>query len=498
MSAGQGPADRGGDAERLAAAIEQGTPPGESGDAELARDLEIVAMLRSRSAAFDPHPTDRARAKQRLMAALAQDGGVDVTQQFEAQPFEAQSFEAQPFERQRVEVLRDDAAGPRAAELTAPMLPLADGPESDASTQIARVTDDQDAAGAGTTAVEAPDVTVPRTRRAGRHSVPSRPGGRARGSDRPAARGLRRRVLAVGAAAMVALIALAGVGGFVSRNALPGDTLYAMKRLAESTGTALTFDDQARAQRHLELATTRLDEVERLVERSSATGATPPDAALFEAAMEDFDASTGEGSRMLLAAEDASGPGDLGDLQAWAAEQAARLSVLRSSLPDSSVAEADDSIALLDRLLGRTESLEARSSCSEVTSTTVDDLGRLPAEGTCSPRVASTDDPTTEADESRTEDATGTATTAPDGTTSATDTADPTTGTNTPQGTEPEVLSEVGPDGLPLPGPSGPGEGLSTSTTPGEDGGEISLPLPLLPPMQLPPLLPGLPGVNIN
>ena len=73
MSAGQGPAG-GGDAERLAAAIEQGTPPRSVGDAELARDLEIVAMLRSRSAAFDPHPGDRARAKQRLMAALAQSG----------------------------------------------------------------------------------------------------------------------------------------------------------------------------------------------------------------------------------------------------------------------------------------------------------------------------------------------------------------------------------------------------------------------------------------
>ncbi|MBC8093000.1 MAG: hypothetical protein H7Y15_13885, partial [Pseudonocardia sp.] len=83
MSAGQGP-DRNGDAqnldahsrgahdldaERLAAAIEQGTTPG-SVSGELARDLDLVAMLRTRGAAYDPRPEDRARAKQKLMAAL--------------------------------------------------------------------------------------------------------------------------------------------------------------------------------------------------------------------------------------------------------------------------------------------------------------------------------------------------------------------------------------------------------------------------------------------
>lgn len=483
MSAGQGPAG-GGDAERLAAAIEQGTTPRSAGDAELARDLEIVAMLRSRSAAFDPHPGDRARAKQRLMAALAQSG---------------------------------DGSGPpqaRAAELTAPLGRITD----DAPTEAIAVTREPVVGGppahpetstdpgtvvADAPAAEAPDVAGTRPRRAGRHSLPSRPDGRARGASRPGRGGLRRRMVMVGAAVLAAVLAFTGADLF-SRDALPGDTFYAMKRLSESTGTALTFDDQDRAQRHLALATTRMNEVEQLVARGSASGATAPDAALVESAMREFDGSTGEGSRMLLTAGDPSGTAALGDLWAWAADQSARLSVLRSALPADSVDEADDSLALLDRLLVRTEALQARSSCSEVTSSVVDDLGPLPAEGDCSPRVsAPSPDSTTNTEVGSESDAT---TTAPEDT----DTTDPTTGTDTDTGpvtgtpttaTSPDgdggLLPRLGTDGLPLLDGEGSRDGLSTSTAP-EDDDNVSIPLPLLPPVQLPPLLPGLPGVSIG
>jgi len=485
MSAGQGK-----DAEQLAAAIDQGTPPGSVGDAELARDLEIVAMLRSRRGAYDPHPAARVDAKQRLMAAL----------------IEAQA--------------QDRAAGapPVAAlpqpettgfELTAPM-PVLTGTFEETAV-LGRV-DETEVISRITEADLEPDLdpepddtsdpeVAPRPRRAGRHSLPSRsastrPGSRSRrSSNRPASRGLRRRFAVVGAAAMVALIALVAAGNVAGRDALPGDAIYAMKRLSENTSLAFTFDDAARAQRHLELATTRIDEVEQLVRRGSAsTPATTADPALVEAAMREFDASTGEGSRGVLGAEeDASGAAALGDLRTWASEQATRLALLRSSLPDPAVADADTSIALLDRLLGRTEALEARSSCSEVTSAVVDDLGRLPAEGTCAPRTQIADDPSTSAteDESSTtntpEGSTGTTT--PDDTTTPEDTTAPTP-------TEDGLPPELGPDGLPLP----EGEGLSsnTSSSPDEEGSRVSIPLPLLPPVQLPPLLPGMPGITIG
>ncbi|WP_300008336.1 DUF5667 domain-containing protein [Pseudonocardia sp.] len=468
MSAGQGP-DRNGDAERLAAAIDQGRSPASVADVELARDLDIVAMLRTRGAAFDPHPTDRAQAKQRLMAAL----------------MAANTDGAFP-----------SGGAPAAAELTAPIEPVA---AEDDTAVIGRIAD-ADPEPAPTVVAEAaaadddagsPGAPPSRAGRAGRHSLPTRPAGRSRASKRPGSRGLRRRVAVVGASALAALVALATLGSVASRDALPGDMLYAMKRISENTALALTFDDTARAQRHLELATTRINEVEQLVGRDSGDAA---DAERVETAMRDFDSSTGEGSRMLLAAEDASGPAALADLRTWASEQVARLAVLRSSLPEPAVAEADTSIALLDRLLGRTEALEARSECSEVTSNVTDDLGPLPSEGTCSPRPAVADDPDTAVDESS-------PTTTPDnsGTGSSAPSSGP--GTSTPQESDaPDsgVLPELGPDGLPLPGTDG--DGLSTSG--GSDGSDrddqVSVPLPLVPPIQLPPLLPGMPGVSIG
>ncbi|QJY46305.1 DUF5667 domain-containing protein [Pseudonocardia broussonetiae] len=467
------PAGQGKDAEQLDAAIEQGTPPGSVADPELARDLEIVAMLRSRRAAYDPHPEDRSRAKQRLMEALL------------AAQAEDRAAAASP--------------APHASELTAP-LPLVTAPPApvsgatDETAVIGRVTDDEPAVAHedGGTAVESPVV---RPARPGRHSLPTRPGSRSRSraASRPPSRGLRRRFAMVGAATMVALVAIVTAGNFASRNALPGDALYAMKRISEDTGLAFTFDDTERAQRYLALATTRLDEVERLVQAGAAAGSADP--ALLAAAMHDFDESTGEGSRMLLSTEDASGAPALGDLRTWAAEQAARLSLLRSSLPDPAVADADTSLALLDRLVGRTEALEARSSCSDVTSNTVDDLGRLPAEGTCSPRAQVADDPAT------TEDESVTPTTTPDGTSPATSSTAPggttTTTPGAPSSESGGLLPDLGPDGLPL-----PDEGLSTSggssDTSGGGEGDVSIPLPLVPPIQLPPLLPGLPGVSIG
>ncbi len=439
------------DAERLAVAIELGTPPGSVAAPELARDLQIVAMLRTRGAAFDPTPDARARAKARLMAALAE----------------------------------DVPPPPRAAELTAPIAPVREAtppaPPAPAAVtaEISPVIDDDPVGpdtGPAPDAVHAPDVASGRPRRGSRHSMPSRPAGRDSASRRPTARGLRRRVAAVAGAALVALVALAVGGDLASRSALPGDALYSIKRVSENVGLAMTFDEQARAQRHLELATSRINEVEELVTRDATAGVDPE---LVESTIAEFDSSTGEGSRMLLAAQDASGPAVLGDLQAWAAEQAARLSVLRSSLPEPSFGEVDSTIALLDRLLGRTEALEARSACTEVTSSVVDDLGPLAAEGNCTPR------PATDADtsDSATQDA-GSSSTTP--------------GTSTTPRTTDGTLPPADND-TPEPGPEGllPDAELPTSTG-NSDEGDIAVPLPLVPPIQLPPLVPGGPGITIG
>lgn len=465
MPAEQGPVDPGWDAERFAEAIEQGRTPGSVADPGLARDLEIVAVLRSAGEAYAPRPAEKALARQRLMAMLAQP----------------------------------------AAETTAPLghlVPSAAGTAGDApTTVIPAVT--AVAPAADLPDAEEPDgelVPVGRAgRRVGRHTMPgrvsSRPAGRARGGARSAARGLRRRVLVAGAAALVAIVAVAGGGILTSRNALPGDALYAVKRVAESAGLAMTFDKSARAHRHLELAATRLDEVAQLVKKDPAVPTADPQ--LVQSAIQDFDTSTGDGSRSLMNTDDAGGAAALGDLRAWAGEQAARLSILRSALPSSAVPGADNSISLLDRLLGRTEALSDRSDCAQVTSGTVDDLGPLPATGICSPRPATPDATTGNGGTEGRADGTGPATTGP-----------ATTGPST------SAPSDVRGDSSTTPGIGDPGQGLvsvpgipgtatglpSSSPKGAPSGGNISVPvpLPLLPPISLPPLLPGQPGVTIG
>lgn len=448
------PAEQGKDAaERFAGAVEQGQTPRLHDDDELARELEIVAMLRSRGPAFAPHPDTKARAKQRLLAALAeQNAGLA--------PPPAAAVSAQ--------------SSGTPAERTAPMVRLVDDParqeddssiiEPTRSTELAAVTE-----------------LAPRAaRRAGRHAVASRPAGRAHRIRRADPPGLGRRVGLVSSAALMVMVALTGAGMFVSRDALPGDAAYGIKRIAEETGLALTFDDEAKARRNLELAAVRLSEIEKLVARGDQSGLDPQ---LLRSAMQQFGVSASEGSRTLLADEQTAGTGGIGVLQAWAAKQVVRLSVLRSALPVPAATEADNSIALLDRLMGRTTALESRSSCSERTSAAVDDLGPLPAEGSCTPRPVS---PPHRGIRSQ-----NTEQTAPSGENKNH------TGTPDDTGSSSGSASTDGlPQTVPDNGPLNPGS--DRSQAPPADRNEPLLPLPLKPPATLPPLLPGMPDLPLG
>ena len=63
-------------AERFAEAVEGGVAGG-AVDAELARELEIVNLLAEQGTAYDPDPETRARARRRLLAALAEEARDD-------------------------------------------------------------------------------------------------------------------------------------------------------------------------------------------------------------------------------------------------------------------------------------------------------------------------------------------------------------------------------------------------------------------------------------
>src|SRR5215218_3417541 len=73
-----------GEEERFAAAVEHGTTPAShgrgAGSADfLARELEIVVLLRSGGPALGPEPAARDRARRRLMAAFEQEFGPGST-----------------------------------------------------------------------------------------------------------------------------------------------------------------------------------------------------------------------------------------------------------------------------------------------------------------------------------------------------------------------------------------------------------------------------------
>ena len=260
------PAGQGKDAEQFAAAVEQGRSPRTCGDEELARDLEIVAMLRTRAREFDPSPAAKAQAKQKLMALLADTAAETrpVPGRLLAPPFPASDLGSP--DQAVTELLTQVTAtgsppdgpqpvGTRSVEPQSAEPGSAEATRLDLDTDIDGGTDVESAPGSTEQSTAHGTPTRPtRSRRlaGGRHSMPSRPAGRAGDPRRVGASG--RRFTLVGSAALVLALALAGAGILASREALPGDGLYAVKRVSESTGLALTFDEVSRAHRHLDLA----------------------------------------------------------------------------------------------------------------------------------------------------------------------------------------------------------------------------------------------------
>lgn len=318
------PAGPGEEADRFAAAVDSGRPPASYGDDELTRDLEIVAMLRSRGHAMDPDPAAKAAARRKLMERLAEP--------VPAQPG-APGPELVTEMLHRVPVrIDDDPTPPTVATPTIdPARPAivvggAEHDEHDAHT------DDTDGA-------------VPPTRDGrGRHVLAR--------SRRPA-RGARRRPMrgtpVLTSAAMALTLVLAGAGVLASTSALPGDTLYPVKRASETAGLALTFDDAGLARRHLDLASTRLAEVERLIETNPQLPTEQPE--LVRESLREFDQSAEQGARILLAEHTSDAEVAREDLRNWATRESERLATVRSTLPTE-----DDPAAsglLLDRLVAR-------------------------------------------------------------------------------------------------------------------------------------------------
>ncbi len=167
----------------------------------------------------------------------------------------------------------------------------------------------------------------------------------------------RRRAAAL-AGALAAVVALTGVGVAASRSG-PGDVFYGAKRTAESVRLGAAGGGQTeQGLRRLQLATTRLSELEalsasgRTVGLSASASGRPLAAAATRAevldVLADMDADVRAGSTLMLDAYRRDGEqAPLGVLRDWSVEQAGRLDALVPRLSPALRPRGEDSLALV-------------------------------------------------------------------------------------------------------------------------------------------------------
>jgi hypothetical protein len=344
------------------------------------------------------------------------------------------------------------------------------------------------------TPAPSPTARVRRTQPRGSRAPRRRPGGADRGPARPdLARsrevGSARGRFAVASVALLALVfSLAGMSLLLARDALPGDALYGIKRTAEAASLGLTFGDESRALKHLEFASARVTEIETLAQRYPNPSDSPTGGYLT--ALSDFDNDASAGSRQLIALATRNDGRQLESLRAWAKQQSQRLGSVGSRLPGAARNRQGTSLTLLDKIATRSDELLQRMQCYQITTGSSDDVGALPADGACervpganapvSPNTAPRRVPTAGSPGVTTVPAPGLPPAAPP-----------------PSGAVPPPITTVPtvPPGGTQPGQ--PGQTPPTAPPPAGSPPPLVIPLPL-PSVELPPLLPGLPGVRIG
>lgn len=135
----------------------------------------------------------------------------------------------------------------------------------------------------------------------------------------------------------VALGGFAIVGATTSmamaaQSALPGDTLYPLKRAIENVHTGFSVDDNQKGSTLLANATGRLDEVE---EMSRGASSDSGDAAAISETLNTFTDQASEASTLLMSDYESTGhEGSITELRDFTAASMATLSDLQSVVPD--------------------------------------------------------------------------------------------------------------------------------------------------------------------
>lgn len=212
--------------------------------------------------------------------------------------------------------------------------------------------------GIGVTARARASAAVPETKRAPVHEdmFPRRP------------RGGRR--LAIVAALLTGTVAVSGVSA-ASGDALPGETLYGVKRSTERAQLALAGNDLGRAQLYLEFARTRIQEAADVVGDDAAVASALSDA-------------TGElrsGTRLLgEIAVESGDPAPLDYIDLFTNEHRWVLDDLVAELDGEAFEAGEELAAMLEAAAVRSVELRGALDCTEAGGDS-DELGPIP--GSC-------------------------------------------------------------------------------------------------------------------
>ncbi|HEU5266754.1 MAG TPA: DUF5667 domain-containing protein [Jatrophihabitans sp.] len=207
-----------------------------------------------------------------------------------------------------------------------------------------------------------------------------------------------RRPLAATACVLVVLGLALGVAVWLSRSALPGDSLYGLKRASERVQLFFASSDTDRAKDYLQFARRRATEVNALLHRDSASavgsaGSRPSAAALspqttklIAQTLNSADADTAAAMRLLggqVARDKSAKP--LDPMKVWAPRQLKRLQGIAAAAPSAAVkARADASVNTLVQVWTRTLALLKTAQCACTGSAGSDTLGPMP----CTPCAA--------------------------------------------------------------------------------------------------------------
>ena len=200
---------------------------------------------------------------------------------------------------------------------------------------------------------------------------------------------LSGRRLIAGLAGLSVIVAALGIVSLLAQSAIPGDSLYALKRGTEQARVVLAGDEQSEGRVLLGLATTRLGELGSLLNEPvsfRATGSGVQAAAsddvsdLLLSTMDTMDRQTTDGTSALTSvAVDDSEAEILSFVGVWGVEQFETLSGLASRMPEETKARAELSKGLLQEIVERLDELAQIIDCDCLGDTpSTDALGPVP------------------------------------------------------------------------------------------------------------------------